>query len=151
MKADLSTHRASQVLDPEVDRQLSQLKAVIPTANNRIAILATKDLETSGRRVTQFADERAQAVKLTRQENTLKIWSKSPESGESEEVLETVYSKEPVVIGFNASYLLELFKALGSKGEVRLEFKDGASGALLRPEVPNPEYTSFLVLMPLRV
>ena len=126
-------------------------KAVIPTANNRIAILATKDLETSVRRVAQFADERAQSVKLTLQENTLKIWSKSPESGESEEVLETVYSKEPVVIGFNASYLLEFFKAIGGKGEVRLEFKDGSSGALLRPEVPNPEYTSFLVLMPLRV
>ena len=55
------------------------------------------------------------------------------------------------MIGFNASYLLEFFKALGGKGKVRLEFKDGASGALLRPEVSNPEYTSFLVLMPLKV
>jgi DNA polymerase-3 subunit beta len=116
----------------------SNFKAVIPTANNRIAILATKDLETSVRRVAQFADERAQSVKLTLQENTLKIWSKSPESGESEEVLETVYSKEPVVIGFNASYLLEFFKAFGSKGEVRLEFKDGASGALLVQKSPTP-------------
>ena len=126
-------------------------KAVIPTANNRIAILATKDLETSVRRVAQFADERGQGVKLTLQENTLKIASKSTETGESEEVLETVYSKEPVVIGFNASYLLDIFKALGGKGEVRMELKDGSSSALLRPVGSNPEYTSFCVLMPLRV
>jgi DNA polymerase III subunit beta len=77
---------------------------VIPTANSRIAILATKDLETSVRRVPQFADERGQGVKLTLQDNALKIASKSTETVESEEVLETVYSKESVVIGFNASY-----------------------------------------------
>jgi DNA polymerase-3 subunit beta len=126
-------------------------KAVIPTANNRIAILATKDLETSVRRVAQFADERGQGVKLTLQDNALKIASKSTETGESEEVLETVYSKEPVVIGFNASYLLDIFKALAGKGEVRMELKDGSSSALLRPEVSDPEYTSFCVLMPIRV
>jgi DNA polymerase III sliding clamp (beta) subunit (PCNA family) len=66
-------------------------------------------------------------------------------------VLETVYTKEPVVIGFNASYLLDIFKVLGGKGEVRMELKDGSSSALLRPEVSDPEYTSFCVLMPLRV
>jgi DNA polymerase III subunit beta len=126
-------------------------KAVIPTANNSIAILATKDLETSVRRVAQFADERGQGVKLTLQDNALKIASKSTETGESEEVLETVYSKEPVVIGFNASYLLDIFKALAGKGEVRMELKDGSSSALLRPEVSDPEYTSFCVLMPIRV
>jgi hypothetical protein len=32
-----------------------------------------------------------------------------------------------------------------------MELKDGSSSALLRPEVSDPEYTSFCVLMPLRV
>jgi DNA polymerase-3 subunit beta len=125
-------------------------KAVIPTGNDKVVIVGTADLDKSIRRVAQFADDRSNTVKLTLKDSTLKISSSSSENGESEEVIETPYTKEPFSIGFNATYILDFLKAIGGKGEVRMEFKDGNSGAIFKPEAAGLDHTLTYIVMPCR-
>jgi DNA polymerase-3 subunit beta len=89
------------------------------------------------------------------EQNELKITAQSNESGESEDSIETPYTSDPLVVGFNSSYMLDFLKALGNEGEVRLEFKDSQSAGQMRPETrpedPGGEYKYRYVLMPMRI
>jgi DNA polymerase III subunit beta len=102
-------------------------------------------------RVAQFADERSGAIKIRLEQNEMKISSSSTESGESEDTIETPYSFDAIVVGFNSTYLIDFLKAVGSSGEVRLEFKDAQSAGQMRPEDPADDFKYRYVIMPMRI
>ena len=114
-------------------------------------VVRSEDLMGSIQRVAQFADERSGAVKVRLEQNELKISSSSTDSGESEDTIETPYNFDPIVVGFNSAYLIDFLKAVGSAGEVRLEFKDAQSAGQVRPEDADDEYRYRYIIMPMRI
>jgi DNA polymerase-3 subunit beta len=131
--------------------QFPNFEAVMPRDNTRFAVVRSSELSAAIQRVAQFADERSGAIRLRLEGNELKISSSSTESGESEDTIDTPYSGEPIMVGFNSVYILDFLKALGNEGEVRLEFKDSQSAGQMRPEDPDAEYKYRYVLMPMRI
>ena len=131
--------------------QFPNYEAVMPRDNTKFAVVRSSELSAAIQRVAQFADERSGAIRLRLEGNELKISSQSTESGESEDTIDTPYSSDPIVVGFNSGYILDFLKALGNEGEVRLEFKDSQSAGQMRPEAPDAEYRSRYVLMPMRI
>jgi DNA polymerase-3 subunit beta len=131
--------------------QFPNFEAVMPRDNTRFAVVRSSELSAAIQRVAQFADERSGAIRLRLEGNELKISSSSTESGESEDTIDTPYSGEPIMVGFNSIYILDFLKALGNEGEVRLEFKDSQSAGQMRPEDPDAEYKYRYVLMPMRI
>jgi DNA polymerase-3 subunit beta len=131
--------------------QFPNFEAVMPRDNTKFAVVRCSELSAAIQRVAQFADERSGAVRLRLEGNELKISANSTESGESEDTIDTPYSSDPIVVGFNSIYILDFLKALGNEGEVRLEFKDSQSAGQMRPEDPDAEYKYRYVLMPMRI
>jgi DNA polymerase III subunit beta len=131
--------------------QFPNYEAVMPRDNNKFVVVRSEDLMGSIQRVAQFADERSGAVKVRLEQNELKISSSSTDSGESEDTIETPYSFDPLVVGFNSSYLIDFLKATGNSGEVRLEFKDAQSAGQVRPEDADDEYKYRYIIMPMRI
>ncbi len=131
--------------------QFPNFEAVMPRDNTRFAVVRSSELSASIQRVAQFADERSGAIRLRLEGNELRISANSTESGESEDTIDTPYSGEPIMVGFNSIYILDFLKALGNEGEVRLEFKDSQSAGQMRPEDPDAEYRYRYVLMPMRI
>ena len=131
--------------------QFPNYEAVMPRDNNKFVVVRSEDLMGSIQRVAQFADERSGAVKMRLEQNELKISSSSTDSGESEDTIETPYSFDPLVVGFNSAYLIDFLKAVGNAGEVRLEFKDAQSAGQVRPEDPDNEYKYRYIIMPMRI
>ncbi len=131
--------------------QFPNYEAVMPRDNSRFAVVRASELSSAIQRVAQFADERSKAVRMRLESNELKISANSTETGESEDTIDTPYSGEPIVVGFNSDYILDFLKALGDTSEVRLEFKDSQSAGQMRPEDPDAEYRSRYVLMPMRI
>lgn len=131
--------------------QFPNYEAVMPRDNNKFVIVRGEDLMGSIQRVAQFADERSGAVKMRLEQNELKVSSSSTDSGESEDTIETPYSFDPLVVGFNSAYLIDFLKATGTAGEVRLEFKDAQSAGQIRPEDPDSEYKYRYIIMPMRI
>ena len=119
--------------------QFPNYEAVLPRDNSKFVIVRSEDLMHSIQRVAQFADERSGAIKLRLEQNELKLSAQSTDSGESEDVIETPYNYDPLVVGFNSSYLVEFLRAIGNTGEVRLEFKDAQSAGQMRPEDGNED------------
>ena len=131
--------------------QFPNFEAVMPRDNTKFAVVRSSELSAAIQRVAQFADERSGAVRLRLEGNELKISANSTESGESEDTIDTPYSSDPIIVGFNSIYILDFLKALGNEGEVRLEFKDSQSAGQMRPEDPDAEYKYRYVLMPMRI
>ena len=137
--------------------QFPNYEAVLPRENNKFVIVRSEDLQGCIQRVAQFADERSGAIKIRLESNELKLSSSSTDSGESEDTIETPYSYDPLVVErdfnslWNSSYLLDFLKAIGSSGEVRLEFKDAQSAGQMRPEDANDEVRYRYILMPMRI
>jgi len=131
--------------------QFPNFEAVMPRDNSKFAVVRSSELSAAIQRVAQFADERSGAIRLRLEGNELKISANSTESGESEDTIDTPYSGEPLVVGFNSIYILDFLKALNNEGEVRLEFKDSQSAGQMRPEDPEAEYKYRYVLMPMRI
>ena len=131
--------------------QFPNYEAVMPRDNNKFVIVKSTDLMSSIQRVAQFADERSGAIRLRLEQNEVKLSSSSTDSGESEDSIESPYSFDPLVVGFNSSYLIDFLKAIGNTGEVRLEFKDAQSAGQIRPEDAEQEYKYRYIIMPMRI
>jgi DNA polymerase III subunit beta len=135
--------------------QFPNFEAVMPRDNSKFAVVRSSELSSAIQRVAQFADERSGAIRLRLEANELKISANSTESGESEDTIDTPYTGEPLVVGFNSVYILDFLKALNNEGEVRLEFKDSQSAGQMRPQYaddePDAEYKYRYVLMPMRI
>jgi DNA polymerase-3 subunit beta len=131
--------------------QFPNFEAVMPRDNNKFVVVRSEDLNASIQRVAQFADERSGAIKIRIEQNELKISSSSTDSGESEDVIETPYNFDPIVVGFNSAYMLDFLKATGHTGEVRLEFKDAQSAGQMRPEDGTDDYKYRYIIMPMRI
>jgi DNA polymerase III subunit beta len=131
--------------------QFPNYEAVLPRDNNKFVIVRSEDLMGSIQRVAQFADERSGAIKIRLEQNELKLSSSSTDSGESEDTIETPYNYDPLVVGFNSQYLIDFLKAIGTTGEVRLEFKDAQSAGQMRPEDGSEDVKYRYILMPMRI
>lgn len=131
--------------------QFPNYEAVLPRDNTKFVIVRSEDLMGSIQRVAQFADERSGAIKMRLEQNELKLSSSSTDAGESEDVIETPYNYDPLVVGFNSSYLIDFLKAIGGSGEVRLEFKDAQSAGQMRPEDGVEDVRYRYILMPMRI
>ena len=131
--------------------QLPNYEAVLPRDNKKFVIVRSEDLMAAIQRVAQFADERSGAIKIRLETNELKLSSSSTDSGESEDSIETPYNYDPLVVGFNSQYLIDFLKAIGTTGEVRLEFKDAQSAGQMRPEDASEDVKYRYILMPMRI
>ena len=133
--------------------QFPNFEAVMPRDNTKFAIVRASELAASIQRVAQFAEERSGAIRMRLEGNELKLSANSTESGESEDIIDTPYASDPIIVGFNSTYILDFLKAIGHESEVRLEFKDSQSAGQLRPELgeTEAEYRYRYVLMPMRI
>ena len=129
--------------------QFPNYEAVLPKEITKSILVQGDELGGAISRVAQFADERSRAVRLRLDKDELKLSASSTETGESEDSIEVAYTGDAMSIGFNAQYLLDFIKAVGS-GEVKVEFKDAQSAGQLRP-AESEDYKYRYIVMPMRI
>ncbi len=129
--------------------QFPNYEAVLPKDNTKSINLHGGELSAAISRVAQFADERSRAVRIKLEKGELKLSASSTETGESEDTMEADYNGDVLTIGFNAQYILDFLKAVGS-GDVKLELKDAQSAGQLRP-AENEDYKYRYIVMPMRI
>ena len=129
--------------------QFPNYEAVLPKEITKSILVQGDELGAAISRVAQFADERSRAVRLKLEKGELKLSASSTETGESEDSLEVAYNGDALSIGFNAQYLLDFIKAVGS-GEVKLELKDAQSAGQLRP-AESEDYKYRYIVMPMLI
>ena len=130
-----------------IDGSFPDYGRVIPKGNTRKLSIDNKAFEAAVDRVSTVSAERSRSVKLSLSEGKLVLAVNHAETGVGNEELEAEYGDEPMEIGFNAKYLLDIAGQIEAP-EAEFMFNDPASPALvLDPSDDSARY----VLMPLRV
>jgi DNA polymerase-3 subunit beta len=123
---------------------------VIPKDNDKTLIADKGALTGAIRRMAIVASDQTHRIRLSLGGPMMKFSVQTPDLGEASEELPVEYEGEPLEIGFNANYLLELLRYMPSD-EVRLSFRAPERAATMQP-VGNEDTPDFLCLvMPLRL
>ena len=124
-------------------------KQVIPKAGEKVVKLGRDRFAETLRRISLLSSDKAHAVKLDLSKGLLRVLSQNPDLGEAKEDMPVEYEGEPLKIGFNARYLLDVLAVLRSK-DALLELADDLSpGVLHGAEEADQGFTA--VVMPMRI
>ncbi len=130
-----------------IDGTFPDYGRVIPAGNDKSLTVDKKDFEAAVDRVSTVSSERGRAVKLSITGGRLVLSVTNPDSGSATEEIEVEYDNEPLDIGFNSRYLLDI--AAQIEGEVAvLKLADPGSPTLIQDKDAKG---ALYVLMPMRV
>lgn len=130
-----------------IDGTFPDYERVIPSGNERMALLPAKVFAEAVDRVATISTEKARAVKLAFEAGKITISAVSADAGRAVEELDADYNEGSLEIGFNARYILDMMAQIDG-AEVRIEMANAAAPTVVR----DPADTSALyVLMPMRV
>jgi DNA polymerase III subunit beta len=130
-----------------IDGTFPDYARVIPANNDKSLTVDKKDFEAAVDRVSTVSSERGRAVKLSITGGKLVLSVTNPDSGSATEELEVEYESDPLDIGFNSRYLLDI--AAQIEGEVAvLKLADPGSPTLIQDKDAKG---ALYVLMPMRV
>jgi DNA polymerase-3 subunit beta len=123
---------------------------VIPKDNDKILIADRAGLTGAIRRMAIVASDQTHRIRLSIGGPMMKFSVQTPDLGEGSEELPVEYQGDPIEIGFNANYLLELLRYMPTD-EVKLTFRAPERAATMEP-LGNEDAPDFLCLvMPLRL
>jgi len=130
-----------------IDGTFPDYERVIPADNNKILEVDCRQFAEAVDRVSAISTEKSRAVKLALSSGNLVLSANSPDNASASEELEVVYAADPVEIGFNSRYLLDITQQI--EGDTtQFVLSDSASPTIVR-EVGDTG--ALYVLMPMRV
>jgi DNA polymerase III subunit beta len=130
-----------------IDGTFPDYARVIPTGNDKALVVDKKDFEAAVDRVSTVSSERGRAVKLSLSSGKLILSVTNPDSGSATEEIEVEYDSDPLDIGFNSRYLLDIANQLDGEVAV-LKLADPGSPTLIQDKDAKG---ALYVLMPMRV
>jgi DNA polymerase-3 subunit beta len=137
-----------QIFTRLIEGPYPNYEQVIPTDNDKNAIASRASLEASIRRMAVVASDQTHRVRLSFEPGRLKFRVQTPDLGEAEDELAVDYAGETLEIGFNATYLLEILRHIGTD-DVRMSFKAPERAATFSPTDEDVDY--LCLVMPLRL
>jgi DNA polymerase-3 subunit beta len=123
---------------------------VIPKDNDRVCIADKAALAGALKRMSVIASDQTHRIKMSFNAAMVKFSVTTPDLGEAQDELPVQYTGDPLDIGFNATYLLEILRNMPSE-QVRLTLKAPERAATIEPEGWNDPAKYLCLVMPLRL
>jgi DNA polymerase III subunit beta len=139
-----------QIFTRLIEGPYPNYEQVIPKDNDKILVADKAGLTGAIRRMAIVASDQTHRIRLSIGGPMMKFSVQTPDLGEGSEELPVEYDGEPLEIGFNANYLLELLRYMPTD-EIKLTFRAPERAATMEP-LGNEDVPDFLCLvMPLRL
>ena len=129
-----------------LDGQFPDYQRVIPQQLTKQVVGDRAQLKEAFLRASALFSEKFKGVRFLFSTNSLKIIADTQEHDNTEEELEVDYQGEPLEIGFNIRYLLDILAVIKSD-KVYFFLQDQNASALLTGEEDTGQY----VVMPMRI
>lgn len=124
-----------------IDGAYPDINPLIPTQHTVRAVFATSDLSKVCRAANVFARENRNTIKLALAPANgtpghITVIATSAETGDTSGVIDAAIEGNPIEIGFNVKYLIEMLSAIGN-GQVVMEATEPTKQVLFRPVDDN--------------
>jgi DNA polymerase-3 subunit beta len=114
-----------------VDGRFPDYQQVMPNAWSRRARVVRQSFLDALKRTSLLSPDKAQGVRLELTPGMMALSANNPDLGEAREELEVEYEGEPLRIGFNFRYLIDVLGVL-TEDSVELELTDELSPGVVR-------------------
>ena len=131
-----------------IDAKYPDYNAVIPQGNPNIMTLSRRDFLNSLKRISIYANKTTNQVALNINEGSLTISAQDLDfSNEATEQMTCEYQGDPMTIGFNAKFLVEMLSVLDGD-DVVIELSTPNRAGILTPAENNDNENLLMLVMP---
>lgn len=136
-----------RLISKVIDGKFPDYNRVIPVGHQNRFSLNRMEVLQAMQRASILSNEKYRGIRMVLGANTLRLISSNSEQEEAEEEIEIAYSGEPLDVGFNVTYLIDVLNNVQSE-TVEFAFADANSSCLVTvPDNANFRY----VVMPMRI
>ena len=136
-----------QLISKVIDGKFPDYKKVVPSGNDKVLIVGSKDFISSIERVASVSLDRKEGVKLSIHKDNVQLSVNSANSGEGNEKIKAEFDSDNLIISFNSKYLLDIASEVENKN-LKLNLKDSTSPVLIED---LSDKNSFYVIMPMKI
>jgi len=140
----------TQVYTRLIEGPYPNYEQVIPRENDKIMTADKAALAAALRRMSIVASDQTHRIRMAFANGTCKLSVTTPDLGEAQEEMTVAYEGDPLEIGFNAAYVLEVLKYMPTD-EVRMSFKAPERAATCEPVGWDDPASYLSLVMPLRL
>ncbi|HEX6107075.1 MAG TPA: DNA polymerase III subunit beta [Gemmatimonadales bacterium] len=140
----------TQVYTRLIEGPYPNYEQVIPRENDKAATADKAAFSSALRRMSIVASDQTHRIRMAFANGSCKLSVQTPDLGEAQEELTVSYEGDPLEIGFNAAYLLEILKYIPTD-EVRMTFKAPERAATCEPVGWDDPASYLTLVMPLRL
>lgn len=130
-----------------IDGRFPDYTRVVPEGGDKELRAQREALRQALVRASILSNEKYRGVRLAMSSEGLRIQTHNPDQEEAEEEVEVDFNGEPLEIGFNVTYLLDILASLEGD-EVHVQFSDSNSSCLVTDPASG---ASRHVVMPMRL
>src|SRR6056297_528871 len=130
-----------------IDAKYPKYEKVIPSINDKKAIVKKEDLLESFKRISAFIKSDTGRVSLFLEEDELKLEARLDELGKAEDKLKVKYSDKNMRLDINYKYLKDILRTV-DRENILLDMYDGESAIIVKTE---EDENFFWVIMPLAI
>lgn len=131
-----------------IDARYPDYNAVIPKENPHLLTVNRMDFLNSLKRIAIYANKTTNQVILSITDGSLTVSAQDLDfSNEATEQLKCTYAGEPLTIGFNARFLIEMLNVLESE-EVKMELSTPTRAGILLPTEEEEGEKIMMLVMP---
>jgi len=136
-----------EVVSKLVEGKFPDYTKVVPLNNTKTFVIGRETLMQALQRAAILTTDKFKGVRCVLGTNSVKITSTNAEQEDAQEELEVDYGGEPLDIGFNVTYLLDVLGNLKVE-HVKFALGDALGSALI--SMPDSERFKYVV-MPMRI
>lgn len=130
-----------------VDGRFPDYRRVLPQHTNKTLIASCDELRQAFSRAAILSNEKFRGVRVNLAGSEMRITANNPEQEEAEEMLDVTFEGDPIEIGFNVSYVLDVLNTLRCE-KVQVSMSDANASALIENA---DDYSAMYVVMPIRL
>ena len=136
-----------KLISKVIDGKFPDYRKVVPTNNEKILVVPSKDFISSIERVASVSLDRKEGVKLVINKDNIQLSVNSANSGEGNEKIKAEFSSENLNISFNSKYLIDIASEVEDKN-LKMNLKDSISPVLIEDV---SDKNSYYVIMPMKI
>ena len=134
-----------------IEEKYPNYESVIPVDNDKKLIVDRNQLLNSVRRTALYASSTTHQVRFSLKKGSLTVSAEDIDFGsEAKETLTCEYSSDPMEIGFNASYIMDILSHIDTN-EVLMMLSSATRASIVKPTDQQAGENLLMLVMPVRL
>ena len=134
-----------------IEEKYTNYESVIPVDNEKKLVVNKNELLSSVKRTAVYASSTTHQVRFSLKKNSVTVSAEDIDFGsEAKETLSCDYASEPMEIGFNSAYILDVLSHIDTD-DVMMMFSTPTRAGIVKPTTQQEDENILMLVMPVRL